>query len=233
MIWSSNYARLGCATMFTLFLAGNDVAPRTSIEGVPVQDYLQDHFIKAMVRVARRSRGSTTWPATTRSTSRARATSAYPTSPASGAPTRGARPHAHAVSGHALGLRLPTGSQRVGPRHSGYRQVGTQLVNPDGVSVWREGFRDVWQENGVWEDGTLLRPDTSPTPRTSPRLPAAVRRALSRGDTRGRSGGADLRGGRSRRADTCDSRRIRRRESSTPRTGMTCSRSTPRHTGPI
>jgi len=41
----------------------------------------------------------------------------------------------------------------------GYRQTGTQLVNQDGVSVWRQGFRDVWRENGVWDDGKLLQSD--------------------------------------------------------------------------
>jgi hypothetical protein len=39
------------------------------------------------------------------------------------------------------------------------RVTGTQLLNADGVSIWREGYRDVWREHGVWEDGALLRPD--------------------------------------------------------------------------
>jgi len=27
------------------------------------------------------------------------------------------------------------------------------------VSIWRDGYRDVWRDNGVWEGDTLLRPD--------------------------------------------------------------------------
>ncbi|HUV89602.1 MAG TPA: cellulase family glycosylhydrolase, partial [Anaerolineae bacterium] len=38
MIWPTNYDKLGAATMFTLFFAGNDLAPQTRIDGVPVQE---------------------------------------------------------------------------------------------------------------------------------------------------------------------------------------------------
>jgi hypothetical protein len=34
MIWPSNYSRLGAATMFTLFFAGNDFAPATTVDVV-------------------------------------------------------------------------------------------------------------------------------------------------------------------------------------------------------
>ena len=42
------------ATMFTLFFAGNDFAPLTKIDGQPVQDYLQNHYIDAIKQVALR-----------------------------------------------------------------------------------------------------------------------------------------------------------------------------------
>lgn len=47
MIWSTNYTRLVCQTMFTLFWAGRDFAPKAVIDGVNIQDYLQGHFIAA------------------------------------------------------------------------------------------------------------------------------------------------------------------------------------------
>ncbi|PYH92940.1 glycosyl hydrolase [Aspergillus ellipticus CBS 707.79] len=47
MIWSTNYTRLVCQTMFTLFWAGRDFAPKAIINGVNIQDYLQGHFIAA------------------------------------------------------------------------------------------------------------------------------------------------------------------------------------------
>jgi len=52
MVWNSNNSRLAAGTMWTLFFAGNDFAPKTMIDGVPVQDYLQSHFLGAMAQVA-------------------------------------------------------------------------------------------------------------------------------------------------------------------------------------
>ncbi|KAJ5118739.1 glycosyl hydrolase [Penicillium atrosanguineum] len=54
MIWSTNYARLVCQTMFTLFWAGRDFAPKAVIDGVNIQDYLQSHFIAACKYLAQR-----------------------------------------------------------------------------------------------------------------------------------------------------------------------------------
>jgi hypothetical protein len=53
MIWGLNYQRLACATMWTLFWAGNELAPKTKIDGESAQDFLQGHYIRAMARVAR------------------------------------------------------------------------------------------------------------------------------------------------------------------------------------
>ena len=54
MIWATNYNRLATATMFTLFFGGDLVAPKTLIDGVSVQQYLQSHYFKAMQQVAMR-----------------------------------------------------------------------------------------------------------------------------------------------------------------------------------
>jgi len=52
MIWPTNYHKLAAATMFTLFFAGNDFAPNTLVDGVPVQEFLQGHYIHAMQQLA-------------------------------------------------------------------------------------------------------------------------------------------------------------------------------------
>jgi len=54
MIWPTNYFRLACATMFTLFWGGNKFAPQMMIGRVPVQHFLQNHFTNAMCALASR-----------------------------------------------------------------------------------------------------------------------------------------------------------------------------------
>ncbi|KAJ6567607.1 glycoside hydrolase family 5 protein [Mycena vulgaris] len=58
MIWSTNYGRLLSQTLFTLFFAGLDFAPRCVIDGQNIQDYLQSHYIEAMGQLADRIRAA-------------------------------------------------------------------------------------------------------------------------------------------------------------------------------
>ena len=54
MIWATNYNRLACQTIFTLFFAGRDFAPKAKINGVNAQDFLQEHFVNACAHLATR-----------------------------------------------------------------------------------------------------------------------------------------------------------------------------------
>ncbi|KAG0375689.1 hypothetical protein BGX24_008774 [Mortierella sp. AD032] len=49
MVWLTNYYKLACATMFTLFYAGKILAPNCTFNtGINIQDYLQSHFLGAI-----------------------------------------------------------------------------------------------------------------------------------------------------------------------------------------
>ncbi|CCE62315.1 hypothetical protein TPHA_0C01590 [Tetrapisispora phaffii CBS 4417] len=54
MLWPTNYSKLASQTMFTLFFAGKDFAPKCVINGENIQDYLQNHFIDAFLELYKR-----------------------------------------------------------------------------------------------------------------------------------------------------------------------------------
>jgi hypothetical protein len=162
MIWPTNSGKLTAATMFTLFFGGNDFAPRTKVDGEPVQEYLQRHFIQAFCAVAGRLKDLPN-------------VAGYDTmneplpgyigwkdlNAAGGIVTLGDCPTA--FQGMLLGAGIP---QEVEVRRLGFtriRRVGTRVVNQGGVRTWLPGHECIWRRNGVWDvDGSgnpvLLRP---------------------------------------------------------------------------
>ncbi|MCA9892301.1 MAG: cellulase family glycosylhydrolase [Anaerolineae bacterium] len=162
MIWPSNYNKLASATMFSLFFGGNHFAPETKVDGVPIQDFLQDHYINAykqvMMRLADHDNvigiGSMNEP-----------------SPGfiGDVDIR--------TSDHRLRIGeapTPYQSMLLGAGYSqsvavydltllGVFKRGSRVIHADGTSVFKEGYPCVWQENGVWDldskgQPQLLRP---------------------------------------------------------------------------
>ncbi|MFX0079534.1 MAG: cellulase family glycosylhydrolase, partial [Candidatus Hermodarchaeota archaeon] len=56
MSWVQNFGRFASCHMFTLFFGGNEFAPTVRVDGMNIQDYLQEHYMKAIQRVAYRVR---------------------------------------------------------------------------------------------------------------------------------------------------------------------------------
>lgn len=54
MLWPTNYLKLACATMFTLFWSGDEFAPLLKIEGKSAQQYLQEHYTAAITRLVKK-----------------------------------------------------------------------------------------------------------------------------------------------------------------------------------
>ncbi|MCG2768725.1 MAG: cellulase family glycosylhydrolase [Anaerolineae bacterium] len=162
MIWPTNNSKLAAATMFALFFGGNDFAPRTTIGGDPVQEYLQRHYVNALKQVAVRlkgldfvlgydvmnepSRGYIGWKDLTESDASV-AIGCVPTP----------------LQSMLLGTGIPQEVEYWEVRRFAPRVVERRLIDPRGSSAWRKGFDPVWQQNGVWEldannEARLLRP---------------------------------------------------------------------------
>ena len=163
MIWVTNGGKLAAATMFTLFFGGNDFAPRTLVEGRPIQDFLQSRYLAAMARVAERLHGLSN-------------VAGYGTmneplcgyigwgnlEVPCGQLTLGEGPTP--LQGMALGAGIPQSVGTWAMRAASIRRAGTRLINREGVRAWREGRDCVWRQNGVWDVDAggapvLLRPD--------------------------------------------------------------------------
>lgn len=165
MIWVSNYSKFATMTMFTLFYGGNDFAPLTKVGDVPIQDYLQSHFINAMKQLAKRINhlpnvigfGTLNEPHSgligaedIRSYGNTWIKIDVMPTPMQGMFLASGFPQDCNVYDSALNDML----------NYGIRQ---EKVNPEGVSVWKEDYECVWKQNGVWKvdkngEPVLMRP---------------------------------------------------------------------------
>lgn len=163
MVWPTNGAKLAAATMFTLFFGGNDFAPATEVDGEPVQEYLQRHYIAAIRQVAARLKdlpnvvgydtmneplpGFIGW---------------RDLRSVGGLLNLGASPSP--FQSMLLGAGVPQEVELWKMGLTGAKRTGSRVLNPRGTRVWLPGFECPWAQAGVWgldPRGTpqLLRPD--------------------------------------------------------------------------
>ena len=157
MMWITNDYKYAAATMFTLFFGGNDFAPKTKIDGEPVQDYLQGHYFNSMKQVVTRLKGLPN-------------VVGYDTL---NEPSNGYIGHAdlrEKIGRLRMGL-FPTPWQSI-QLASGYPQIvdvmvrdllgerktGEKLLHPGEVSLWKEGYTCIWKQNGVWDLNAAGKP---------------------------------------------------------------------------
>ena len=149
VIWPTNASRLASATMFTLFFGGNDFAPHLLVEGEPVQEYLQRHYVDAVVQVVQRlkgmpcvvgydtfnepSHGYIGWKDLTAHDSLLKA-DLMPTP----------------LESFALGDGLDQEVGVWGMGLAGARLQGHRRLNTGHARAWKEGRSCIWRDHGVW-----------------------------------------------------------------------------------
>jgi hypothetical protein len=150
MIWPTNNAKLAAATMWTLFFAGNDFAPRVRVDGEPIQEYLQRHYVGAVQALAHRLR-------------RLEAVVGYDTMNEPSAGYVGWRdlesppdllrlgPMPTPLQAMALGAGIPQQVDAWEMGILGPKRVGSQRLNPAGARCWLAGRECIWREHGVWD----------------------------------------------------------------------------------
>jgi hypothetical protein len=138
--------------MFTLFFAGNDFAPQLKVDGIPIQEYLQSHYLNAIKQAALRLRDLPN-------------VIGYDTlnEPSSGLiGEKDIRQRAQAVpafigesptifQGMVLAAGFPQTVDVYALGLTNFKRVGTRVLNPGKVSAWLPGREDVWRQHGVWD----------------------------------------------------------------------------------
>jgi hypothetical protein len=156
MGWVTNYAKMATATMFTLFFGGTDFAPQTTVEGEPVQTYLQRHYIQAMQQVARRLADAPNVIGFDTLNEPSPGFIGVEDLTGTGLLQIGPTPT------YAQGMYLADGHpQEVGVYSFGLfgaTEERRTTLNPDGRRAWLDGHAPIWKQHGVWGTDDRGRP---------------------------------------------------------------------------
>ncbi|MEE8356824.1 MAG: cellulase family glycosylhydrolase, partial [Anaerolineales bacterium] len=150
MIWSTNATKLAAATMFTLFFGGNDFAPLTLIDGVNTREFLQRHYINALVMLANTVKdlpnvvGFDTMNEPVEGYIGVEDLNRRYTTVEKGfIPT----PFESMQLGSGISLELDVWERGL----RGPKVVRKEILNKKEEQVWLAGYDPIWQVNGVWE----------------------------------------------------------------------------------
>jgi hypothetical protein len=163
MLWPANYARLACATMFTLFFAGDDFAPGLHLDGTDARSFLQGHYIAAVARLAGRL-------------AKYDAVIGFDTlnEPSDGYIGLGdisrferclskTGPMPSPFQAMAAGSGYPTEVDLYGTGLSGQSVKGRATLGEQDIRAWKPGVECLWRREGVWDEAggkaVLRKPD--------------------------------------------------------------------------
>jgi hypothetical protein len=142
-------SRYAAATMFTLFFAGNEYAPDVSIDGEPAQDYLQEKYIAAMRHAYRRLKDC-------------RAIAGWGPLHEPDPGFIGYADLSQLENSAVPPEAAPTAFQSMAAASGHAEKTGEAALNPEKMTLYREGFECPWKLSGVWTDEggvpRLLRP---------------------------------------------------------------------------
>lgn len=184
MVWATNYTRMACQVVITLFFGGRKFAPSAVIDGINIQDYLQNHLIAACKHLALRVREAgdldqacvVAWESMNEPNRGLIGSPDISVIPSEQRLQKGTSPTAWQaiLTGSGRPCEIDTWDfGGMGPYKS-----GTQLVDPKGTSAWLHRDHDdtkygwkrdqgwrlgqcIWAQHGVWDPAsdTLLKKD--------------------------------------------------------------------------
>jgi len=150
MAWPGNYNRYAAATMFSLFFAGKAYALDMRVDGENIQDWFQSRYIAAFRHAFRRLKNCNAlagWGAMNephygfighQNLEQAE----YPMVPIGPRPS----PWQAICAASGYPVKVPVYDILMGRRIAGY-----EVFNPQGISLFKEGFSCPWKQAGVWE----------------------------------------------------------------------------------
>ncbi|MFW9983379.1 MAG: cellulase family glycosylhydrolase [Candidatus Odinarchaeota archaeon] len=150
MAWAQNFGRFASCHMFTLFFGGNEFAPTVRVDGMNIQDYLQEHYMKAIQRVAYRVKDNPYVVGFE--------TLNEPNPGWIGRLVDGSDSDISIQLYYAFtpfdAMVTAAGFPRVIPfnavKRFALREIRRDLLNSAGVSCWLEGSEDIWRKQGIW-----------------------------------------------------------------------------------
>lgn len=168
MIWGTNYTRLANQTIWTLFFAGKEFAPKCIIDGKNIQDWLLAHYLDAVGMVAKKIADAGDlydeciigWDSLNEPGEGYVGLKDLGVVSPNQQLKKGSTPTPFEGMRLGMGEAVPIAMWDFGPL--GPRQNGTQVYDPKGAKLWlskeddiaRGGGKWGWKRGESWEMGT-------------------------------------------------------------------------------